>query len=174
MRSVMKHTLSAIILGVAAISMIAPAEQARQTGTTNLDNIDWDKICNPLPDDTPGLAPADMTGCTVKFMCSAEQMRDNDEHPDWVPNEDPSTGMLTFKGGNTCPYSENEELIKGAPNVMSYVKTGADTATVMVRVMSCTTVYMLTFTSAKAGTMTSATGEEGYIRETRGATFTLH
>ncbi|MDO5449665.1 MAG: ankyrin repeat domain-containing protein [Akkermansia sp.] len=146
---------------------VAPAPATRDTAAQPA-------FTKPKADSTPGMAPADITGRTVKIMRSMEMIRDNEQHPDWAPSEDTETTVLKFKAGNTSPALEGADAPPaGYGNELHYVKTGADTATITASLWESSTEYTLIFTSAKGGTVTSHGSGEGYTWETKDATFSI-
>ena len=128
----------------------------------------------PAPANTADLAPADVSGRTVKIMRSMEMEAFEDEGWEWKPSQDASTVTLKFAQGNTyAPFQGKEAPGKGYGNKVTYEKTGPATATIVVATWEQVVTYTLEFTSRKGGNVTTDAHCEGTVWKAREATFSI-
>ena len=128
----------------------------------------------PAPANTADLAPADVSGRTVKIQRSMEMEAFEDEGWEWNPSQDSSTVTLKFTQGNTyVPLQGKDAPGKGYGNKVTYEKTGPATATIVVATWEQVVTYTLEFTSQKGGNVTTDAHCEGTVWKARDATFTI-
>ena len=128
----------------------------------------------PAPANTADLAPADVSGRTVKILRSMEMEAFEDEGWEWKPSQDAATVTLKFTQGNTyAPMQGKAAPGKGYGNKVTYEKTGPATATIVVATWEQVVTYTLEFTSKKGGNVTTDAHCEGTVWKARDATFTI-